>query len=620
MRISLFLLFTLLACNSTFAQGIKPKRYTTPLAGTVVLRDVEDKYNPEIYSKGLPEPDGDEEQEKLREIKDYISRKYPHVRGPQQKKTSSVSAPILGTNFVADSLSGIPPDNCMAVSAAYKGVAVMNSTIAVHDALTGAYLYRKGLKPFSAAASLGSINDYRFDPKVLYDQEADRFICIMLNAATSDRNWIVVAFSQTNDPAGAWNFYKFFGNIKNDTTWFDYPAFAITKNELFFTGNQIRDNMSWQAGFTRTVIYQIRKQDGYSGAATINYQVWDSTQHNGRNLRCLHPVTPADVVTGPAQYFLSNRNFDVSNDTVFLVKISDTLGAAGATLTVVPVKSSTIPYGVPPDGRQPDTSATLATNDGRVLGAFIKDDQIQFVSVSLNTANGNSALYHGVMDNVSTTPTLNARLYGIDTLDLGYPNISYSGATAGTHHAIISFEYSGPTANPGLGAILFDGSAYSDMTVIRKGDNSIKMLSQKQQRWGDYSGSQPDWTIKGAVWAGGLYGRSDTKYGNYMGQLISPYHQGVENTVKKNTPVKMYPNPAWEFVSLDFTVDKEQVFSFYIYDMQGREVDKVTDHLCREGENTLRLNIAPLAPGTYVIKAKTSDGNIVMSTRPFIRH
>ncbi len=611
MRIILAVIVVLCTLGSSFAQNAKLKRLTAPLAGTVVLKDVEDKYNANVYSLEMPEPDADVEQEKLRAIKRYIAEQYPHKQGPAKKKTSSVVAPIVGINFVADSFSGIPPDNCMAVSRGYKGAAVMNSNIAVHDAATGAYLYRKSLKSFTSSIGLNSGADYRFDPKVLYDQEADRFISIILNGSNSLSNWVVIGFSQSNDPAGTWKFYKFFGNFDNDTTWFDYPAFAITKDELFFTGNQIKENMSWQAGFTRTVIYQVKKADGYAGAASVTYNLWDSVQHNGRNLRCLHPVTAADALIGPSQYFLSNRNFDVSNDTVFMVKVPDTIGSIDTILTVTPLKSSTIAYGVPPDARQPDTSATLATNDGRILGGIIKGDQIQFVSVSLNTANGNSAIYHGIINNIATASTYQAQLFGIDSLDLGYPNISYSGAPTGTNHSIISFEFSGPNTNPGLGAALFDGSAYSDMVVVKKGDGSIKMLSQKQQRWGDYSPSQPDWTIGGAVWVGGIFGRTDRTYGNYMAQLTSPYHAGTTTTVKRSAPAKVYPNPSWEYISLEFSVVQEQPFSFFVYDLQGRLLDKVTDQPCHEGQNLIRFNIAPLAPGSYVLKAIGADGESI---------
>lgn len=612
MRFSLLLLIgSLFIAQGAAAQG-RVKRYTTPLAGKVTLSEVVDKYNAQVYSMEMPDPDADAEQKKLEEIKKQISLKFPRQADGSRKKTSSsVPSPVVDISFVADSMSGIPPDNCSAVSRGGKAVSVMNSTIAVHDAATGAYQSRKSLKVFSVSVGLNNFsNDYRYDPKVLYDPEADKFICIMLNGTVA-YNYIVIGFSKTNDPNGAWNFYKFYGNYAGDTTWFDYPAIAVTKNEFFFTGNKIMFDSSWQAGFTQTLIYQVRKEDGYNGDTVLNYQIWDSVKYNNRYLRCLYPLNPGDTLQGPSQYFLSNRNFDVTNDSVFLVQVPDTIGSADSFLRITPLVSS-LNYGVPPNGRQPDTTKTLATNDGRVLGGFIRGDEIQFVSTSVNPSSGAAGIYHGIISNFRTAPVVTGRIFSIDTLDFGYPNISFTGNVFGQNHSIISFEYTGPTTYPGLGAILFDGNNFSDLVKVKTGDGSISRLSGKEQRWGDYSGNQPDWSSLGSVWIEGIYGRKDHLYGNYLARLSSPFKVGVPTVhTAAKTAGKLYPNPAFEFISFEFSVDQEQGFSFMVYDMQGRVVDKLTDHPCKSGRNLITFNIAPLAPGTYFLKAVGQKGETI---------
>ena len=592
------------------AQHASVKQYKAPLAGTVVLKDADDKYNAQVTSLQEPEVDGDGEKEMLDAVKAEIKRMYPYQKSKTVRKTTSALPPTVAISFVSDSFPGVPPDNYSAVSKGFKGVAVMNENIAVHDATTGAYITRKGLKPFSNAVGLNSIvNDYRYDPKVVYDPVADRFICMMLNGI-NQYNYIVVGFSATNDPSGSWKFYKFYGDYGADTTWFDYPQLSITQNELFFTGNKITYNTSWQLGFKRSVIYQIRKQDGYNGDSTLSYQIWDNVNYNNQKLRCLYPVNPGDALLGPDQYFLSNRDFDTVNDSVFLVRVPDTLGSGDTNLTVTAIVGTTS-YGVPPDGRMPDTSLTLATNDGRVLGGFIKGSELQFVSTSVNTATGASALYHGIISNFNTTPTLQGTIWGIDTLDMGYPNISYAGNNGGGNQSIISFDYSGPNTYPGFGAIFFDGAAYSPMVTIKGGDSCISQLAQKEQRWGDYSGSQPDWNTIGAVWVEGIYGRRDKKYGNYMAELKSPYFNSVP-AISSAPPVSsLYPNPAWQYVTFEFSVAQEQLFTFTIYDTRGRVVDKLTTAWCHIGNNAIQFNIGPLSPGTYLLQASGNNGEVI---------
>ncbi|MES2701678.1 MAG: T9SS type A sorting domain-containing protein [Bacteroidota bacterium] len=621
MRLLLLSLGALLVLSGNVLGQGRVKKFTAPLAGKVVLRDVDDKYNVNVYSLEAPEVESERDMELLRDAKAQVAKMFPRRQTATAKKgTSAVPAPIVTIGFIADSMSGIPPDNYSAVSTGNKGVSVMNQNIAVHDATNGNYLYRKGLMAFSTSVGLNNTisfaPNYRFDPKVVYDPEADRFVCVMLNS-TNQYNWIVLAFSQTNDPAGTWNFYKLYGNYANDTTWFDYPAISTTKNEFFLTGNQIKWDSSWQAGFKQTVIYQVNKWGGYNGDTPLHYQIWDSIGFNNKPLRCLYPLNPGNQLLGNEQYFLSNRNFDVSNDSVFLVKVPDTIGGSTA-LTVTPIVSS-LHYGVPPNGRQPDTSITLATNDGRVLGGFIKDNELQFVSESVHPASGASGIYHGIISNFATSPVLTGRMFSVDTLDFGYPNISYAGNTGGANHSIISFEYTGPKRFPGYGAVLFDGSDYSDITVIRGGDSTIKMLAQKEQRWGDYSGSQPDWGAQGAVWVEGIFGRKDRRYGNYMARLASPYFVGIPQ-VPAGTPgtSKLYPVPAAEYVRLEFSVQQEQVFSFYIYDAMGRVVDKITDYLCPAGKNVIQFNTAPLPPGTYFLRAAGAAGE-ALPAKTFIR-
>ena len=609
---SLFLLFI---GGTAFAQA-RPKQYKAALCGTAVLRDVDDKYNVNISNLEMPDPDGAAGQEELNTLKRKIAQQFPRKSDPVKKKTTTALAPVVGTNFVADSVPGIPPDNYMAINNSNRAVSVINSNITVHDATTGAYITRKGLKSFSTAVGLNSLlNDYRYDPKVVYDPEADRFICVMLNA-TNAHNWIVMGFSQSNDPSAGWNFYRFYGDYTGDTTWFDYPAISVTHNEFFLTGNKIKYDSSWQAGFTRSLIYQVRKQDGYNGDSVLSYQIWDSVTYAGKYIRCLYPLNPGSALQGPQQYFLSDRNFDLLNDTVFVIKVPDPIGAGG-TLTVDPVVSNLF-YGAPPDGRQPDTSLSLATNDGRILGGFIEGSEIQFVCTSVNPLNGSSSVYHGVISNYATTPTLTGRMFSIDSLDLGYPNISYAGTSGGPAQSIISFNYSGPRTFPGFGAIFFDGSSLSDMVTVRSGDSTINMLAQKEQRWGDYSGSQQQWNAIGVVWAEGIFGKKNRQYGNYMAEFKSPYFTAVPQQAAPKLTSRLYPNPAWEFVSFEFSVSVDQVIDFVICDMQGRVVDKMPGQYCRDGKNLIQFNIAPLAPGTYFLKGYGTSGDRI-ETHTFVR-
>ncbi|MCB9045584.1 MAG: T9SS type A sorting domain-containing protein [Chitinophagales bacterium] len=595
---------------SAYGQEVNGKVYKAELAGTTVFRDVDNKYGTQVFGFEAPEPDGDDEQERLDAVKEEIARLYPHKMSNARQKTTSAKDPVVVKSYVANTTPGTPPDNDFAVSKADKAVSVINVNAAIMDASTGTVNDQKSLGFFSGSAGLGLSG--RYDPKVLYDAKEDRFICVMLHDR-DENNYIVVGFSQSNDPTGAWAWYKFYGDYGSDSTWFDYPGVSVTNSEFFFTGNKIKYAAPWETGFRQSVIYQVNKSDGYSGASALTYKIWDGIKYDGNSIRNLFPVRPGWLPTGDEQYFLSNRNFSTQNDSIFLVKVPGTISQGGS--VSVTLLKSPLSYGVPPNGRQEDTSATLATNDGRILGAYVMNNEIQFVSTSVDPNNGASGVFHAKITDYATSPNISyAQIFSIDTLDFGYPNISYVGNPWGLNQSIISFNYTGPSTPAGIGALVYDGLSYSNMLRAKEGESSISgQVPGKVQRWGDYTGTQVDYNNLGSVWIEGIYGRSDHEYGSWIVKLNSPA-LGVKETIKKATG-QVYPNPVNTFVTYMFTLSNETEVTFAIYNINGQLVDNLVTKKCEEGKNVIQFNTASLPAGSYILRGSGSKGDVVMTQR-----
>lgn len=592
------------------AQQAKGTLHQARLAGSNVFGEMEDKYNAYVYSYEATSPDGDAEKKKLEKVKQQLSMMYPHRASRTAYKTTAAKEPVIIQSYAANVNPGTPPDNDFAVSRGNKAVSVINVNAAIMDAASGQVLTGRSLGFFSG--SVGLQLSGRYDPKVQYDPLADRFICVMLHDRDAD-NYIVVGFSQSNDPDGAWAWYKFYGDYKSDSTWFDYPGVAITKDEVFITGNKIKFAAPWETGFSETVIYQVNKHDGYAADTVLDYKIWDGIQYGGKSIRNLFPVRPGWLPETNEQYFVSNRNFDVQNDTIFLVKVPGTI-AQGGNLSITALKSP-LAYGVPPNGRQPDTSATLATNDGRILGAYGINDEIQFVSTTINTANGASGVYHGKITNYKSSPVVSyAQIFSIDTLDFGYPNISFTGNPWGLNQSIINFNYTGPNTPAGMGAIVYDGGGYSNMVKLKEGDGSITgQNGGKAQRWGDYTASQVDYNQLGSVWIEGIYGRSDNEYGNWIVRLGSPALSVDQLSVQKQG--QLFPNPVNTYLSYKFNLETAGEISFAIYDMSGRKVNDLIVKECAAGKNLIQFNTVSLPAGVYILKGVNTEGTGVMTER-----
>ena len=65
--------------------------------------------------------------------------------------------------------------------------------------------------------------------------------------------------------------------------------------------------------------------------------------------------------------------------------------------------------------------------------------QIQFVSNTLDPTTGFCGVYHGIITDLEGTKNIDALTIGDDTLDIGYPNIAYTGKFDGDNQSIITF-------------------------------------------------------------------------------------------------------------------------------------------------------------------------------------
>lgn len=612
MRTFTFLLIVLLASSGLFAQNPafsyerQPvKKY--PLGASINASQLNTDYRPVLQNLEAPYPGGTSYRDILEAKKAAIKADFEPTGVPAGKTSGTATEPTLAINFQGnDYFSGVPNDNDMAIGMDAMLISVINSNMFVFNGAFGNKVMDVSLQNFSDTLNLPAS---KYDPKVQYDPEQDRYIMLYLSGFTDSTNNIVVAFSHSNDPAGGWNLYSLPGNPLNDTTWTDYPMFTITPTEIFITGNAIRTGQSWQAGFRQTYIWQIDKRKGYAGDS-LTTQLWTNVAFGGKSIRNLRPVQGGQGLYGPKLYLLSNRNFDTTNDTIFLLELSDSIGG-NASLTVNALKT-TPDYGVPPNGRQ-KFNQSLATNDGRILGAFHTGDKIQFVSNSADPQYGYAAIYHGTISNLGTgTPAVSGLVINDSILDFAYPNISNMSISTGGQEALISFVYNEPDSFPGMKAIYYDGNGnYSCPVTIRKGNNFINVLTGSSERWGDYSGSQIMYNKPGHVWVSGGFATSNRVHGTWIAELVTPLIVGQEEPVTapaERLEIAAGPVPAREYVSLEFELPEARVLNISLFDAAGRLVKLFHRDLVKQGRNRFTISTAEMEAGVYYLRVQELEG------------
>ncbi len=584
----------------------------SPKARTAVVNmsQLGPDFNTSLFSIEAPSPDGDSYRAYLARAKRESARRFPVKDATRVQSRAGADQPILRQEFGGPTTPiGIPLDTHIAVSDSGQVVGVINFSIRVMDTL-GNMLSQASLGNFfNSIGTEGTL----FDPKVHYDPDEDRFILCALSRTDSSTN-IYLGFSQTHNAAGSWNLYRLEGNPRDNNSWFDYPMLSIGTKEVFLTGNSIRNNEPWQTGFEETLIFQIDKYDGYRGDS-LDMRIWSDIKFGVLTLRNLCPVKGGEGNFGPGHYFLSNRNFDILNPAFFIVRVSDSLNAPGVGLEVN-LRASDVPYGLPPRGPQARVADSLDTNDARVLDAFIFNDKIQFVGNTIDTTNGHAGIYHGTIKDVSTSKFITGNIISEAPYTFGYPSLAFTGSSDpadGDFDAIIFFDMVAKGTFPATTALYYDGNGgYSDRIQVKEGTDFIGVLPNgnfNSERWGDYTGSQRAYYRPGKVWVIGTTGRLLAQAVPSIAEIDRP---GGLVSIAPDQPkadVTVYPNPAQDFVTVEFDLPKADHLGVHLLDLQGRIVKTFYDFdPYQQGRMRFSFDTSPLASGIYLLQISTEAG------------
>ncbi len=548
----------------------------------------------------------------IKKIKMEAELRFPRKNIPQNPNKSAIKTSpdtcVIMKSFEGNLfVNSTPTDNTLAVNNNGMLISDINSSIYIYDTQNDTLLKTFPLSVFSDTLPF---NANQYDPKLLYDPAADKFVMTYLAGTLDSLSNIVLAFSQTNDPLGFWNLYSIPGNPLSDTSWTDFPAIALSQNELFITVNLLKDTGAWQTSFKQSIIWQIDKNRGYNGD-TLHTKLWSEINIGDKPIRNMHPIQGGSALTGPDMYLLSNRNFAIQNDTIFMLHITNILSDTNTVMTITPVLSDRC-YGMPPDALQP-SNQTFATNDARVLGGFMEHDKIQFVGNCMDTVTGKATVYHGIINNVSTTPSVHLTLMA-DTLELGYPNIAYTGNGGTDNSAIISVNYTGKFTNPGFAAYNYNGISgiYSSMGKIKTSSSYVNLFGGTDpERWGDYSGSQRVYNDPGKVWVSGCFGKKINTFTRAHGTWIAQLQKAAPdasiqsyNNIHNNSSLTAYPNPVNDMLFIELHIPYDARIDVSLYDENGRLVKLLLQTNALEGKNLLSFSTQPLANGVYFLQVR----------------
>ncbi|MDH3528850.1 MAG: G8 domain-containing protein, partial [Acidobacteriota bacterium] len=408
----------------------------------------------------------------------------------------AIASPTPNANFqgLNDNDTSIPPDTHGAAGPNHLMV-TLNTQVRIQNK-TGGTTSTVSLNAFWTSVNGGS---GAFDPKVLYDPFAGRWMITTCDDAVSANSGLMIGVSQTNDPTGMWNLYKYDYDAAN-IEWADYPSIGFNKNWIVVSMNDF--TIAGNA-FNGAQSYIFDKSTLYAGAVSPTLTVFDY----GTTLGATH--VPALTYDNTLNTLHLVTRWNSGSGSLRLFTITGTAAVPVVTATSFFPSTTAWTSAAPNDfAPQSGTATGIMNNDSRMQNAVYRDGKLWATQTIFLPAGGSptrSAVQWweinpvtGAVNQVGRIDDATAtNFYSFPTIAVNAANqalIGYSAFSASTF-ASAAYSYRGVTD-----AV----NTLRDPLTYKAGlDCYRKTFSGSTNRWGDYSNTVVDpvddttfWTLQ----------------------------------------------------------------------------------------------------------------------------
>jgi len=393
---------------------------------------------------------------------------------------------------------------------------VVNVTLRVHDK-SGSLLADTALDDFFSSLSPDT---FTFDPKVLFDQHAGRWVVVTLErlddgaGGATEQSRIFLAVSDDANPLGTW--YQVAIDAKTTISsiprWADYPGFAVDEEAIYVTANMFAFSANG-GGFGGVRLWVVDKglgSGGFYDGGSVTAGKYDPYAGGGTATTTqpaqVYGDAPASVGTFLVSYSgLSNG----STEAVQVVRIDNPLGSPTFTQAYVDFGDKEDLLAGLPDAPQSGSSSLIETDDRRALHAVWYDDSL-WLTATIDPKSGDP-----------DSGEASAYWWQIDTSNLASLAIADQGVVLGEDIATDTYTFFPSIAVNGVGQVavgfsgsassIFAGSYYttrepgdaagttSGSATLSSGAAAYERTFCGSNRWGDYSGTAVD-PVDGCFW------------------------------------------------------------------------------------------------------------------------
>ncbi len=386
--------------------------------------------------------------------------------------------------------NSIPPDPYLAVGPNHI-IHVVNTYFRITD--------KEGnlLKDVSASSWFHSVYGAAspFDPKVIYDQFANRWIMVWLDMnETTSEAFYLISVSDDENPLGTWYNWALPSNVNGSTPtggWADYQGVGYDDKALYITSNLFSFSGSYQG----TRIRIIDKNYLYAGSAGEVYwtDLWRIT-YPASSYSCFG-IRPAIMYNSDADgkyYFADHSPYTTANNVgVFILENPLTNPVLeGYTVSVTA-------YTTPPLAQQLGGGALAIESGGKNLRfePLVLDGKLYLTH---SVRSGSKSGIHFVKIDLNDLTADDDFVFADGEHYYFYPAIAID------ENNNVFFTYSRSSESEYIGAGFFvysPSGAYSNDMLFEPGyGNYVVDYGTGRNRWGDYSGAWKDPADPKTVW------------------------------------------------------------------------------------------------------------------------
>jgi len=430
----------------------------------------------------------------------------------------------------------VPPDPELAVGPNHI-IAVVNAAFEIYSKTGSKLVPSITFETLFNGISGCTVGNQLFDPNVLYDEQADRYML----AIDADGVYYCVAVSQSSDPTAQWIRYRF--PVNSGGVEFDYPHAGIGRDAIYVGGNTFIG-----ITFVGAKVFALDKWAMYAGAGTSWRERLLSTSQHTPQPANLHGFLQGTWPASGPHYFITGSDFEGEKYTVFAWQSpfsSDSFYQTGSfnfdQVTGVPAG---MPVNVPQplghglilanDWRPQDaeyrngylwTTNTVSCNPGTgtvdcVRWAQVNPTNAQVVQSGVLASNGDFRFFSDMAVNNCGDMAIGYTKTDPSNNNWGYPGAFVAGRKGSDPQGLIGQELSVKLSNVPYSA--FDGAPY---------------------RWGDYTGftSDPNGLD---LWYLGQYskntGSQSGNWGTYIGKFSFPRNPGPPPATPPGLSAQIY--------------------------------------------------------------------------------